>query len=202
MRIAPLLALALVAGCGYRTGLTVPEGDGDVAVALFDNDGKLRDLERDLHAEIGMALERLVDARLTSPERADWIVRGRIVEYTRRGGIRSLDNRLLETGVNVAVEARLVRAARPGPAVPAPVAAEEGAGGEAVPGADEAEPERDGAKVVARTRVSSQSGFRLDEPNGELRARERVLRSLADRIVLDLFAPVAYEPAPAPSERP
>jgi hypothetical protein len=48
-------------------------------------------------------------------------------------------------------------------------------------------------EVLRRVSVSDESGFRLEEPNGELDARDRVLRRIADRIVLELFAPLDYE---------
>jgi hypothetical protein len=180
-----LAVLCLVAGCGYRTGLVLPQGQGSsVAVSLFDNDSKLRDLEAPLNAAIGLSVERLLDARLTAPERADWILRGRILSYEKRGGIRSQDNELLETGVIISVEAELVRGLAPVP--------------DAEPSAS-AEPP---SPVVARTRASAAAGFRLDEPDGERLARERCLRNLSDRIVLDLFAPLAYERTPSPGRNP
>jgi hypothetical protein len=174
--LAWLAGLGLLAGCGYRTGLVLPEGQGSsVAIGIFDNDSKLRDLEAPLNAAIAQSAERLLDAKLTAPERADYVMRGRILSYEKRGGIRSAENELLETGVIIVVEAELVRGL-------APIPDAEVNASEEPPG------------PVARTRASATAGFRLDEPDGERLARERCLRNLADRIVLDLFAPLAYEP--------
>jgi len=173
MRIARWMALGLsgLAACGYSTGLTLPRGKQSVAVAIFGNDSKLRDLEKDLNYELGAAAERLIDARLAAPERADVVISGRILEYDRRGGIRSINNVLLETGILITVEAELEWR-------------DDEAPGEA--------PKRPRPKA----RFSSTSGFRLDEPGGELQARQRVLRTLAEQMVLDLFAPLAYEAPP------
>jgi hypothetical protein len=193
-RAAPLwlAALCVVGGCGYRTGLVLPGGQGtSVAVSIFDNDSKLRDLEAPLNAAIALSAERLLDARLTAPERADYVVRGRILSYEKRGGIRSEDNMLLETGVIIVVEAQLVRGrARVPDAEVSATETEAEAETKAEPGAEPG--------PLARTRATATAGFRLDEPDGERVARDRCLRNLADRIVLDLFAPLAYEPPVTP----
>jgi hypothetical protein len=172
MRITRWMALGLagLAACGYSTGLTLPQGRHSVAVAIFGNDSKLRDLEQDLNYELGAAAERLIDARLARPDQADVVIRGRILQYDRRGGIRSNTNILLESGIQITVEAQLEWRAD----------------------ADAEAPE--GSRPKAR--FISQSGFRLDEAGGEHQARQRVLRSLSEQMVLDLFAPLAYEAPP------
>lgn len=184
--LGALVALILPA-CGYRTGLTLPEGTRTVGVEIFGNDSKLRDLERAFHEAITDSLTERVDAPLVPPREAQVVVRGRVVSYTRRGGIRNTDNQLLESGVAITVEARLERDGPQGP------------------------------EVLAATVASSESGYVLDRPPppnpppfmspqqspavlgdtpSELDARDRVIRNLADRVVLDLFASMAYESRP------
>jgi hypothetical protein len=159
---AASLAL-LIAACGYRTGFTVPDAQS-VAVEIFGNDSKERDLEVELHDHLTDALDRLIDAPIVTPERADLVIRGTVLEYARRGGIRNTDNVLLENGVRITVQARLVR-----------------------PGEDAHE------QVLRQLKVADDRGFLVEDPLGEMDARARVLRHIADRLVLDLFGDLAYE---------
>ena len=160
----------LAPACGYRFGLTLPDRAETVAVEIFANDTRLRDLERDFHQELTQSLSRRVSARLVSVREADLVVRGRLIDFSRRSGIRSTDNELLESGVLIAVEARLERR-RP-----------------------EGEPE-----LLTSASHVAESGYLLDDPRliggteSELEARERALRNLADRLVMELFEPVSYE---------
>ena len=105
----PLLLLAplLLAACGYRRGLETPPGTRTVAVTYFLNDTPVRDLERAFAVELATAVRDLVQAPLVEPGDADVVIAGRMDEYRRRGGIRGLDNRLLESGVQIRVEAWL-----------------------------------------------------------------------------------------------
>ena len=52
----------------------------------------------------------MIDVRLLRPSAADVRLEGRILEYRTRGGVRASDNRLLERGVAIRVEAVLVDA--------------------------------------------------------------------------------------------
>ncbi|MAE29713.1 MAG: hypothetical protein CMJ87_12165 [Planctomycetes bacterium] len=97
----------MAASCGYTRGLMPPAPARTVGVAFFGNEGKLPDLERDLHRELVRSLGDLVSAPLAAPQRADATVRGRILSTTRRGGVRDPENSLLESGLRIAVEARL-----------------------------------------------------------------------------------------------
>jgi hypothetical protein len=208
-QVAALALLAALApGCGYSSGFLV-EDPRTVAVEIFQNDSKERDLEGELHAQLTDSMNRMVHAPLVSPSGADLLVRGTLLAYERRGGIRSPQNLLLETGVRITVRAQLVR--RRGPYRPGggqgglpelegepvvlqpPETPEHFAEGE-----PEAPPEPPPpSDLVLREIVfSAESGFRLQEIQGELRARERVLRSIADRVVLDLFSTLAYEANP------
>jgi hypothetical protein len=109
--LAGSLALgALLGGCGYSRSLSPPPGAQSVGVTFFANDTLVRDLERDLAVELSAAVRDLVQAPLAEPRRADVLVVGRLGEYRRRGGIRDPENRLLESGVQIFVEAWLTDA--------------------------------------------------------------------------------------------
>lgn len=169
--LALMLGLLLCA-CGYHTGLVAPEGARTIGVEFFGNDGPLRDVEIQLQTELSLALARMLPARQVEPSSADLIVRGRVIDYSRRSGIRSPDNELLETGIRITVEASLLDPTeRYGPK------------GQKLP-----------PRVLRTARTLAESGYRLDEPDGERAARARAMRNLADRLALDLFGPVAYEP--------
>jgi len=192
-----VLVLALAVGsCGYSTGFRVPEGVQTVGVEVFGNDSRLRDLELELQDALVRSTSRLVHAPIVDPSEADLVLRGRIVEYRRRGGIRSPENVLLETGVRIVVDVQLVRrfpqsAVAPGPEPdrsdqpPSP-------SDDRISMPTTAPNER----VLRPMRATQEFGYRLAEPNGEALARERTLTNLADRIVLDLFGALAYESTP------
>lgn len=164
------LGLCLAAGCGYSSGFVLPEGIGSIGVEIFDNTSKVRDLEGAMHDYLTESLRSRTEAHLVPPSLAELVIRGRVVDYARRSGIRNRENQLLETGVEITVEAQLVRR--------------------------RAEAERK-EEILGSIRVDEESGYTLEEPNGELDARDRVLRRLADRIVLELLAGFAQEGGPA-----
>lgn len=170
-----VLIAALLLACGYHTGLTAPEGVRTVGVEFFGNDGPLRDLEVQLQSEMAQAIERMLPVRIVDPTKADLIVRGRVLNkgYSRRGGIRSPDNKLLETGIRISVEATLVDPTR-----------RYDSNGALLP-----------PRVLRRAATTTDSGYRIEEPDGERAARARALRNMVDRLTLDLFGAVAYEPA-------
>ena len=171
-RALGVLALAAALGaCGYRTGLVPPELGETVAVEFFANDSKVRDLEVELETSLTDAMNRMVHAPLVAPAAADYVLRGRIISYTRRRGIRSPDNVLLETGLRISVQARLIRRRF--------VAERELA-----------------EELVAEGRYGSEAGYRLETFQGEAEARARALRNIADQIVMDLFGSLAYESQP------
>lgn len=160
MRVRGALALLLVLapGCGYSTGLALRERYPNVGVEIFGNESFERDLERAVHDELTRSMRDLTDVELRVPSRADFVVRGVVKTYHRRGGIRSTDNKLLETGVTIGLEASLFQRGLERPLGP-PAKAE------------------------------GQIGFTLDEPEAERIARDRLLRHLADELVLELFSP-------------
>lgn len=170
--LAGLLAL-FAAGCGWSSGLRVGEGVETVGVEIFRTQRAVieRGLEADLHAALSRAVVDLVGARLVAPEDAQWVVRGTIEGYRRRGGIRDRDNRLLETAVEIDLQAELVARRDAGT-----------------------------AKTLAQSGPRVWSGYALDVPENEPAARGRALRFLAETIVLELFAePPRPAPAPGPS---
>ena len=172
------LGLVLLGSCGWHAGLVAPEGAEDartIGVEMFGvGDAVLeRDLEPLIHDQLSRSVSDLVDLDLVSPRRADLVVRGRILEYGRRGGIRSPDNDPLETAVRVTVEASLVL--RSSGAVLASATATIPSG-----------------YITAEL---NQPAFALDEDEyliggreNEVAARHRALRFVADELVLDLFA--------------
>lgn len=111
-RLALALALlAAAAGCGYRVGLVPRDAGGrgveQLGIEIFGNDSRMPDLERDLHASMSRAARRWVDARLVRPEAAPLVLRGRITVVESLPGIRSGENRVLESIGAVRVEAEL-----------------------------------------------------------------------------------------------
>lgn len=160
-------ALLVCAGCGYRAGFALRDG-ASVGATIFDNTSREPDLEVDWHAALTDALQRMVDAPLSSAEAADYRIDGRIVEYRRLPGVRAKDNVRLGSGVRITVAARLVRGARldtRGAATP---------------------------DVLREVTVREERGFHFADPAGEALARAEVLRALADRVLIDLFGDLAW----------
>jgi len=107
LRTLLVLLPLLCAGCGYTSRSLVPENYGTVGVEIFGNASPVIDLEREMHAQITRSIRDLVDVRLVDPRQADLVMRGRIIDYRRRRGVRSPENKLLETGLIISVEASL-----------------------------------------------------------------------------------------------
>lgn len=108
LALVVLLPLALcTGGCGYSSGLKITQNYDTLGVELFGNETMERDLEPLMHAQLTEVLTEISDARLVSPERARGVIRGTLIRYQRRNGIRSQDNQLLETGITIEVEAGL-----------------------------------------------------------------------------------------------
>jgi hypothetical protein len=104
----PLALLCLcLAACGYNAGLRVAEHHDSVGIEIFGNESYERDLEPELHEQMTRVLRDHSDARLVDPRDARAVIRGTLTAFHRRGGIRSTDNKLLETGVYIEVQARL-----------------------------------------------------------------------------------------------
>ena len=180
MRLASLLApLALLAaGCGWHAGYLAPPGAPNastVGVELFGNDSPEPGLEADLAPFLSRALVDYVGLDLDDPRKADLVIRGSILDFRRRGGVRSEENELLEGSTRIEVLAELVRASD----------------GEVL--------------STATTGLWADwaiGGPGLTGPGlGEDAARTRLFANLADRLVLDLFAGSSDEnPETEPAE--
>ena len=157
-----LLALAL-AGCGWHTGLMVPEGARSVGVEVVTRAPTVleRGLEPRLTLALSQAVSDLVGLPLEEPARADFVVRGEILDYRRRGGVRSVDNQLLESGVRIEVRATLV--------------------------------DRKAGETSKQALEGLWSGYVLGELGEERIAQDRALRNLAETLVLELFQPGAQK---------
>lgn len=155
-----ILALAafFVVGCGYTSGLRLPEHYHSVGIEVFTNDSFEPDVERDLHEMLSTQVNELVHAPLESPAVSDVVLEGRITSWSRRDGIRDQrTNALLESAVVVRAEGWLT---------------------------DRLTGDRIGSLAQASTRI----GYVIGEPEGEYQAQERALRDIAQRLVLDLFS--------------
>lgn len=114
-RARPWLAAAAsgvlfgAAACaGWRAGLPVAESYASIGVEFFDNESYEPDIESAVHAELTRAVRDMCDVPLEPPSQAQVVVRGRVVDYRFRGGVRSRENQLLETGLTIVVEATLI----------------------------------------------------------------------------------------------
>lgn len=119
MRSAPLgrlaracaaaLALHGASSCaGWRAGLPVAENYASIGVEIFHNESYEPDIESAVHSELTRAVRDLCDVPLEPASQSQVIVRGRVVDYRFRGGVRSRENQLLETGLTITVEATLI----------------------------------------------------------------------------------------------
>ncbi len=149
--------------CGYVAGLRPPAGARTIGVDVFGNGTNLRNLELELTEEIARVLTNLIDLPLVPPDEADFVIRGELAAYNRRGGARDEDNLRLETGVLITIASRLV---------------------------DRRTDEAVRSSVTALgTGIVIEEGIVADDTPEETEARDRAIENLATRIVLDLFLP-------------
>lgn len=158
MRLLASLALA-TAACGWHAGLPVPVEASTIGVEVARREGKVleRGLEPELTAALSQAVIDWIDLPLVAPDEADLVVRSELLEYRRRGGVRNLQNELIETAVFVRARAELY--------------------------------DRRTGRVVGEPKIAQEwSGFALDEAAAnEEEAQRRILRHVADALVLELF---------------
>lgn len=95
-------------GCGYTTGLTLGPEYHSVGLEIFGNDTPEPDLELGLHRALTRATRNMLDARLMDPDQSQLVVRGRLIRFQRRAGLRSPENVWMEGGVWITAEAELV----------------------------------------------------------------------------------------------
>lgn len=106
--LTALCLVLMVGGCGYSAGLSMPEGTRTVGIEVFGNDGPLPNVERGLHEEMVRSVRNLVTGQIVDPSQADIVIRGNLDQLWRRGGLRTGDNQLRETGLLMRVSAELV----------------------------------------------------------------------------------------------
>lgn len=202
-----LVALALAAlatACGYSTGLTVPEQAGrTIGIEFFENRTPERDIELEFHTQLSQAVIDLVHAPLVPPERADVVIRGTMLRFSRRYGVRDADNQLEESGIIVHVQGGLWRRRRDDePRPPEPTVRTE---------SDSKRLDYDSRRGLTYERDFTDQpmlgssfepdwvaleygeaqpwvGYIIGDVGAEEEARQRALRNAADRLVLDLFA--------------
>ncbi|MEO0652022.1 MAG: hypothetical protein AAFZ65_15220 [Planctomycetota bacterium] len=166
-RTLVLLAVGLLAACGWRAGLPRPVGAQTLAVAFPGNDSRLRDLEVDLGQALAEAALDRLSLRLVAPAEADLVIQGRIYDFRRLGGIRAPDNELVEAQDLIGVELALVETAT---------------GNE--------------LGTVSR-RLWAGFAVDIDEAAtnaaDERETQLRVARNLAEGLILELFDPLTYE---------
>ena len=114
---AGLVALALATSavgpsCGYSAGLAPARPGGaetrSIGAEIFGNQTLLPNLERGLHEALSTAARRHANMTLVSPERADVVIRGDVVDFRRQQGARTTGNRFVEARDVVTVDATLV----------------------------------------------------------------------------------------------
>lgn len=107
-----LMAAALAPSCGYSAGLAPTRLGGaesrSIGVEIFGNQTLLPNLEQGLHEALSTAARRHANLNLVSPERADVVIRGDVVDFRRQRGARTIENRFVETRDVVTVDATLV----------------------------------------------------------------------------------------------
>lgn len=161
-----ILASTTFWGCGYHSGLRLPEHTRSVGIEFFGNDTQLRQLELDLAGELSRAVADMIAVPLVPANEADLVIRGRIADFRRTAGARDENGQLLGASLRVTVEASLI---------------------------DRRSQENLGianaalwSGYVARDASNSFAIAR----ESELDARRRALRNIAQELVLDLFSPL------------
>ena len=164
---ACLWATAGLAGCGWHAGLPRPLGARSLAVTFPGNDSQLRDLEIDLGQALAEAALDRLSLRLVAPAEADLVIRGRIVDFRRLGGIRAADNELVEAQDEIRVELSLVESATGN--------------------------ELGSASRGLRSGFVTSIDVAPTNAEDEREIQLRLARNLAEGLILELFDPLDYE---------
>ena len=108
--LAALLAALPCGACGWHAGLGRPGDARTIAVEAAQREGTVleRGLEPLLTDALSEAVGDWVDLPLVAPAEADLVGRGELLEYRRRGGVRTTENQLVETAVFVRARAELL----------------------------------------------------------------------------------------------
>jgi hypothetical protein len=107
-RKAALLALvALLAGCGYKSGYLVREDVNKVAVPIFANDTFYRNIEIGLTQAVVNRIEKETPYELADSSIADAILEGRITSYRFTVLAENKNNQTTQAEVTVTVEVTL-----------------------------------------------------------------------------------------------
>ena len=156
--VLTLLFACGLSSCAYRASLDLPDPYTSVGIEIFSNSSYERDIEAELHRAMVRSTRDLLETPLVAPGRGRAFFRGEILDYRRRGGIRSSENVQVETGVTIRVRAELYD----------PVSNEALAG-----------------PITLSTQIGYALDRRT---TNEAEARDRALALLAERIVIELTA--------------
>jgi hypothetical protein len=104
------LLLALPSpSCSYNIGLTAPSGYSEIAVEVFANNTREPDLERALQNALTREVRDRLPLALVAPGQSELVIEGQLVDFSRVRGIRDPQNRIMESGVLISVEAWVIR---------------------------------------------------------------------------------------------
>ena len=164
-----LCALLITFGCNYTAGLQLPDDARTIGVDVYGNNSNLRNLGAELTGEITRAISDLVHLPLVPPEKADYVIQGTVLGYTRSNGARDNKNRQLQTSIQISIRSSLVNR-RTKKVLRSTVTA-------------------------LGTGLVIERGIIADDTPQEIAGRDRAIENLATRIVLDLFLPRSSETA-------
>ena len=105
-RIAPMLVLMVIAGCGYSLGYQGHPGIVSIAIPMFDN--HTFPLRREIEYDITRAVRREIQSRTTlslaDSSVADMTVFGSIREFQERPIAEGPQDRVIESSLRVEVD--------------------------------------------------------------------------------------------------
>ena len=106
--VAILLALASPS-CSYNIGLKAPSGYSEIAVEVFANNTREPDLERALQGALSKEVRDRLPLSLVAPGQSELVIEGQVIDFSRVRGIRNPANQIMESGVQISVEAWVMR---------------------------------------------------------------------------------------------
>ena len=96
-RLAALAAFVLLANCGYSAGPLTPRERRAVHLPLFENRTWYRDLEIELTRQVQKELASRPGISIATPERADIVLAGTIVDFEQRVLSEDSEDRVRES---------------------------------------------------------------------------------------------------------